>query len=1264
MLREIVGYANDVHRRDNVSERGMSIYGERQPDSMLPAIEDDVNESQEDKDIDIGTQGSRDAHVEYGVGGENGSPTAWSEFQSGEGTMGMETTVHEVGSSHGTTALEIEDIHTAGTQRAAVDAAVASTLRESGVLTEDDICAAASQEDARAHRMDRISEETEGADIGGRVEGSDFSDTVLEPPSSPIMGPPEIPPGFERPPRGEGRTRRDQRMADGGEGRNVSEGTDPSTPVGRLTTKKARTSPDHDTPTRGLSGGFGSRIYTEADHQREMFGRITDDEASMASATFSTPKTEGKRRASVTPKRERKPEEYSIETPERRRAGRAESSPPSIVHPSMASTVGDGRDPVRDSRIAGLEVSVSELYEKCKDGKEKADQINIQVNSMHQELLDLTIKVGNADQQAKKGAEMATTAKKTADQVTGRVDRLAGQIARMNEVANESNALMTATKAMAEQALSDAARREDATRSHAGRVATLESIVGELGTSTRTVRDQIGEIERQGNERENDRRESAQKIERSVHEMDKRTDRRVSQLAEDSAAQIKEIRRELDERLRATESRPESKTQSASCDGPCACTKSGAFAGKCLDSGARELIRREAERVNQSLNQLQRRLEGLGNDQRARSGDDKDSLKREIEKIQGRMKSMATIFDQQHQKDVDNMGRFKEAIRIVSTKVDKILVSNTKDINDVKRSLDQRKEEITALGEKFDRESRGHQTFYGMKRDEAPDEEHRSSAQRSASIDVSQRGIEGGGFERKLGQVQGELRAAKEYMKDEEGKRRIELEAMKRESAKIAEEVKSLGTRVAETERSVKDIRETAIRKMENLEKGRESALEREKVAQREAKDAVRRLDLLENELENRDRKIERLMDEVREGVRNAASSERADGLMAKIIALEEKMMSTIGENAAPAGHTTGEPRSFGPDAFARRGDHASIFTPAPSVAEDGSVRGETFGRNRRGHESQTRSSSAGLYPEDIRQGDRKVCEICQCMGRSETMRHCPNCSAVVCGECYNPMNEECPRCEIGRNEQQRTAYGMPIPRVVKNSREQGPVGGGNDGSDSTSGMNKCDDIKIAKSALTSHNLNAWINGVAQAARVAFLYDSEYAHACITGVMKMRESDRLKKLHYSALESKLYQALRETIKPGTPEASLLSTLEMKASMERRMPTSMQLLYALVDRIRVPEEDESAVYTGALLNATVQTVPRKSEEQSIEEFLTRWDNALNNLRYSETMINPKVLARTFLSKIKGAACMTYTAEKWEEIPQEQRTYTIGSEGKST
>ena len=99
---EIVGYANDVHQGDNVSERGMSIYGERQPDSMLAVIEDDEPETREDRDIDIGTQGSRDAHVEYGIGGATGSPTAWSEFQSGEEFLDVGVGMHEVGSLLGT----------------------------------------------------------------------------------------------------------------------------------------------------------------------------------------------------------------------------------------------------------------------------------------------------------------------------------------------------------------------------------------------------------------------------------------------------------------------------------------------------------------------------------------------------------------------------------------------------------------------------------------------------------------------------------------------------------------------------------------------------------------------------------------------------------------------------------------------------------------------------------------------------------------------------------------------------------------------------------------------------------------------------------------------------------------------------------------------------------------------------------------------------------------------------------------------------------
>ena len=291
---------------------------------------------------------------------------------------------------------------------------------------------------------------------------------------------------------------------------------------------------------------------------------------------------------------------------------------------------------------------------------------------------------------------------------------------------------LTATKAMAEEALGSTAKREEEIRDHSGR--TLESSVEELSASARTMRDQIGEVERLGNEREGDRRESVQRMERNVHEVDRKTERRVNQLAEDNAARIKELRRELDEKTRIMESRCGGKSQNATCDGPCACPRPGAHAGKCVGSGAREQIKRESERVSQSLNQLQRKLESLEGVHDTRAGSDRDTVKRGIEKIQGKIRNMASIFDQQHQKDVDSVGRFKEAIRVVNVKVDKLLANSGKEISDVKRSIDQRREEIVSLGERLDKESMGHQTFYGMKREEAANEEQSRSAQNSKAV--------------------------------------------------------------------------------------------------------------------------------------------------------------------------------------------------------------------------------------------------------------------------------------------------------------------------------------------------------------------------------------------------------------------------------------------------------------------------------------------------------------------------------------------------
>ena len=196
---------------------------------------------------------------------------------------------------------------------------------------------------------------------------------------------------------------------------------------------------------------------------------------------------------------------------------------------------------------------------------------------------------------------------------------------------------------------------------------------------------------------------------------------------------IKELRRELDEKTRTVASKYGGKSQNATCDGPCACTRPGAHAGKCVDSGAREQIKRESERVSQSLNHLQRKLEGLEDAHDTRAGGDRDSVKREIEKIQGKIRSMASIFDQQHQKDVDSMGRFKEAIRVMNVKVDKLLANHGKEIGDLKRSVDQRRDEIVSLGKRLEMESVGHQTFYGLKREEDPEGERRPSARRSAS---------------------------------------------------------------------------------------------------------------------------------------------------------------------------------------------------------------------------------------------------------------------------------------------------------------------------------------------------------------------------------------------------------------------------------------------------------------------------------------------------------------------------------------------------
>ena len=141
---DVLEYARSVHQAGTDVDRGLSQYGERQVETEIDTQTEYHRASQEDRDIDLDTLGSRDGRIEFAIGDVTGSPTAWSEIErqqertgrmgNGERTLDTETR-EEV--------LELEDVRLPGSQRAAVDIAVAERLRESGVLTEDDICAAA-----------------------------------------------------------------------------------------------------------------------------------------------------------------------------------------------------------------------------------------------------------------------------------------------------------------------------------------------------------------------------------------------------------------------------------------------------------------------------------------------------------------------------------------------------------------------------------------------------------------------------------------------------------------------------------------------------------------------------------------------------------------------------------------------------------------------------------------------------------------------------------------------------------------------------------------------------------------------------------------------------------------------------------------------------------------------------------------------------------------------------------------------------------------
>ena len=425
-----------------------------------------------------------------------------------------------------------------------------------------------------------------------------------------------------------------------------------------------------------------------------------------------------------------------------------------------------------------------------------------------------------------------------------------------------------------------------------------------------------------------------------------------------------------------------------------------------------------------------------------------------LDELAAKMREFRKELNERRKENNAALGRHREAIRIVITKVDRVMAQNEREVAALKKESE---------------------------------EQRKSTATLKVLVDDSV-----GGLWKNIGMLQGEFG--------------YEVEAIRKDLGKIHDEnrkLQDLEQRLKILEKGHADRGIEYERRVESLEKEKSEVEERWKASELRAVGNVRRIDMLETKVRISEEKLARFIEDAKGRMGRMVSEERENELLTRVAALEAEVARMVGEHAAPS---VMEPRSVKPGDSPGRRAQVVDYTPARSGDNDGST------QRGRGAESRAKPSIAKFSLKDGRPSD---------------------------------------------------------------------IGGGPDEEDGRSGMNWCEDIKIGETAPTSLNIISWISGVAQAARIAYLYDQDYACKSIGEVLRVSETERGRPLIYPALENKLYQARRDTGKPNTPEMNAITTLELKATGERP-PTALQLMHVLLDRIRVPQEDENAVYAEAIL----------------------------------------------------------------------------------
>ncbi|CAE6950280.1 RE2 [Symbiodinium natans] len=217
--------------------------------------------------------------------------------------------------------------------------------------------------------------------------------------------------------------------------------------------------------------------------------------------------------------------------------------------------------------------------------------------------------------------------------------------------------------------------------------------------------------------------------------------------------------------------------------------------------------------------------------------------------------------------------------------------------------------------------------------------------------------------------------------------------------------------------------------------------------------------------------------------------------------------------------------------------------------------------------------------------------------------------------------------------------------------------GGGYNKFKDTRGMEKCNEISIAKEP-SSGEVGLWLGDVAHTAKAAYLYDGDYAYTQVLRVRERSEAMIDMELKYPALENQLFSGLKRAIKSESLSAKVKMEMYKTQQVGDGKPmTAMRLLTLIVKHVEIPIAKESQVLYDGLSSTKVMNFPGKPEEEALEEFMTRWDLAHTNLiGLKGNTWSEQQLGWMLHSKVQRVQVLNHDIEAWRLLPDESKTHT--------